>query len=306
MSKVVVLGSANTDLTVYAQRLPRPHETVTNGKFRSSFGGKGANQALAALKAGAKTSLLAKIGVDDFGNLLYRHLVQSGLPEAGLIRDKEFPAGIALIAVDEKGNNQIIVAPGSNANLSPQDVQQLGFLFEDASVFLAQLEVPLDTVQYALKLAKAKDMTTILNPAPFCPLPQDLMPLIDILTPNEREAAELSRVEVPNPEEAEQAAFKILAQGCSSIIVTLGEQGAVYVQEQKSRHFTPYKVRAVDSVAAGDAFNGALAAALSQNMDWEAAISFASAAGALSATRQGAQDSLPTREEIIQFQNSQI
>jgi ribokinase len=298
MPEVIVLGSANVDFTVRADRLPRPCETVTGGDFMVSFGGKGANQALAALKAGAGVVFLSRIGRDTYGDLLYEHLVEEGLDPAGLLRDPEAPAGVALIAVDRAGNNQIIIAPGSNKRFTVEDVRSLEPLLEKGSILLAQLEIPLPTTLYALESAKSRGMTTILNPAPFVPLPTKWYPFIDILTPNEREASDLTGIEVIGPEDAERAASVLCSRGCPTVIITLGAQGSLLGHGEAFRLLPPFQVDAVDSVAAGDAFNGALAAALGEHQSLAEAVHFANAAGALCTTKRGAQESLPVRGEI--------
>ncbi len=298
MGVVLVLGSANTDLTVRAERLPRPQETVTDGEFTASFGGKGANQALAALRAGAQTRLIARIGRDAFGERLADHLAGSGLPREGLIRDDTAPAGVALIGVDREGTNQILVAPGSNKRLSPQDLHRSEHLLSGCSVFLSQLETPLETVQSGLESAREAWLFTVLDPAPSRELPETVYPLLDLITPNEREAGDLTGVDVHSPETAAKAARLLLQRGCGAALITLGGQGALFASGDREELIPPYSVQAVDTVAAGDAFNGALAAALSEGAPVLQAVRFAAAAGALSTTRSGAQDSLPDREEI--------
>jgi ribokinase len=301
MSRVVIVGSANTDLPARADRLPRPGETVTDGEFMVSFGGKGANQALAALKAGAEVTLLAKIGQDTYGNLLHNHLVKAGIGRRGLLRDPEVPAGVALIAVDQAGNNQIVVAPGSNKRFTVEDLRVLEPLLQGGAIFLAQMEIPLPTIQYALKSAKSQGMTTILNPAPFVPLSSECYSFIDVLTPNEREASDLTGIEVTGLDEAKKAASVLRSRGCPTVIITLGAQGSLLCQEETILVFPSFPVHAIDSVAAGDAFNGALAAALSERQSLREAVRFANAAGALCTTKRGAQESLPTRREIEQL-----
>ncbi|MCF8085690.1 MAG: ribokinase [Desulfohalobiaceae bacterium] len=298
MGAVLVLGSANTDLTVRAERLPRPQETVTNGEFSSSFGGKGANQALAALRAGAQTRLIARIGRDAFGERLAEHLATSGLPREGLIRDETAPAGVALIGVDREGTNQILVAPGSNKRLSPRDLHRFKHLLSGCSVFLSQLEIPLETVQSGLEAARQAGLFTVLDTAPSRELPQAIYPLLDLITPNEREATDLTGIRVDSPESARETGRILLRRGCGAALITLGGQGALFADRDREVLIPPYSVRAVDTVAAGDAYNGALAAALSEGASLLDAARFAAAAGALSTTRSGAQDSLPDREEI--------
>ena len=298
MGAVVVLGSANTDLTVRAERLPRPQETVTNGEFSATYGGKGANQALAALQAGADARLIARIGRDDFGERLFAHLAQSGLPSNTLLRDENEPAGVALIGVDREGTNQILVAPGSNRRLSPQDLKGLDRPFREGSVFLVQLETPLETVQSGLEAAREAGLFTVLDPAPSRELPLTIYPLLDLITPNEREATDLTGVEAGSVENAAEAGRILLERGCGAAMVTLGGQGALFVSPDREELIPAHAVRTVDTVAAGDAFNGALAAALAEGASLERATRFAAAAAALSTTRPGAQSSLPHREEI--------
>ena len=300
MMKLAVIGSANTDLTVSASQLPRPGETISSGEFRVSYGGKGANQAVAALRAGCPTTLLTKIGRDPYGDLLFEHLVQSGLglDPIGLLRDAEMPAGVALIALDREGNNQIVVAPGSNHRLTPQDLEASEHFWGDADLLLLQMEIPQETVECALKLAKRRRMTTILNPAPVAPLGPEIYSYVDILTPNEREASDLTEVEVRTVDDARRAAENLRSRGCSTVIITLGKDGALLSSKAGEEHFPAFPVRSIDSVAAGDAFNGALAAALSFGSTLPEAIRFANGAGALSTTRRGAQESLPERDEI--------
>ena len=298
MLKLAVIGSANTDLTVSASQLPRPGETVSSGKFRVSYGGKGANQALAALRAGCPTTLLAKIGRDPFGDLLHDHLVQSGLDPIGLLRDTEVAAGVALIALDREGNNQIVVAPGSNHRLTPKDLEASENFWAKADFLLIQMEIPQKTIESALDLAKRHQMTTILNPAPVGSLSEQTYSQVDILTPNEREASDLTELEVRTVDDARRTAASLRSRGCRAVIVTLGKNGALLSSEAGEEHFPAFPVRSIDSVAAGDAFNGALAAALSFGSTLPDAIRFANAAGALSTTRRGAQESLPGRVEI--------
>lgn len=301
MAAIVVVGSANTDFTVQVDRLPRPGETVTGGEFRVSFGGKGANQAMAARSAGAEVALLAKIGTDYHGRRLFRHLVESGFPTAGLLRDEQAPAGVALIAVDRKGRNQIVVASGSNRAFGVPDLRSLEGLLSGASLLLCQLEIPMEVVADALRAARRRSVTTLLNPAPAAALPEELLAEVDILIPNEVEAEALAGVPVRGRSDAETAASILHRKGCPTIIITLGERGALLSRNGRCRHLPAFEVKPVDSVAAGDAFCGALAAGLAEGQELADAVRFAGAAGALCTTRRGAQEALPSRREIDDF-----
>lgn len=307
--QVVVIGSANLDLTVIASRLPREGETVLGGALLLSNGGKGANQAVAALKAGAEVRFLAKVGRDPFGDRICRDLVAAGLPADGLLRDESAPTGVAMIVVDRQGRNQIAVAPGSNQLLPPAVIEQHELFLAHGIVMLVQLEIPIVTVERALQFAKAYGMTTILNPAPASPLSDDLLRHVDLLTPNETEAEALTGIAVFDLPSAATAAKALLLRGPHVVIVTLGAQGALLCTASIERYLPAIPVEAVDTTAAGDAFNGALAAALAGKPQVDAlrigrlrvledAVRFANAAGALTTTKRGAQESLPTKTEI--------
>lgn len=293
MPNVLVIGSSNLDLTVRLDRLPVVGETVSGGEFYQSFGGKGANQAVAARRAGADVLFVTKVGADANGEVIARHLVEQGIPAVGLRQDRRAPTGVALIVVDTHGRNMIAVAPGSNRLLTAEEIREHALAFEEAKVLLVQLEVPLAAVTQALTLAKAKGMTTILNPAPAQSLPDRLLKLVDIVTPNETEATVLTGQAV-----REAAARDLLARGVREVVVTLGEQGALWTNAAGMKAILPFKVTPVDSTAAGDAFNGALAAALAEGRSLDRALRFASAAGALAVTKRGAQESMPGRREI--------
>jgi len=295
---ILVIGSANVDFTVQVERLPQVGETVSGGDFRVSYGGKGANQALAAHLAGAPVLMIARLGRDPNGDALYRHLTAAGISAQGLWRDDEAPSGVALIMVDSQGRNLIATAPGSNRCLSVADLQALDPSAFNGPILLTQLETPLDTVEYSLQRALSAGMITILNPAPAQPLGAEFLGLVHILTPNETEASLLSGLVVTDLESARQAGERLLSMGCRTVILTLGEQGAMLVCRQEVRHFPPFPVTPVDTTAAGDAFNGALAAALFAGMNLEQAIVRANAAGALCVTKRGAQEALPTRQQI--------
>jgi ribokinase len=301
MPKVVVIGSANLDLTIKVDRLPEPGETVSGGDFYTSFGGKGANQAVAALRAGSEVRFFAKVGPDKNGEAIIQNLQDLGLDTQGILKDASLPSGVACIMVDGTGKNVIAVAPGSNRLLTVEDIHRAEPALSWADVLLIQLEIPQPAVSEAVHLGKSYDLVTILNPAPARLVPRECLSLVDILTPNETEAAFLSGISVADPDQAAGAAELLIDRGCSQVITTLGQQGCCWVNKDTVRVFPPFPVTGVDSTAAGDAFNGALACAVSEKRPMSEAIRFASAAGALTVTRKGAQDSLPTRDEITEL-----
>lgn len=290
---VVVVGSSNIDLTALVDRLPARGETLLGRQVMQSFGGKGANQAVAAARAGATVGFLSKLGSDANGALIEQHLAAQGLSRMVLLRDAEAQTGIAMILVDAAGNNQIVVVPGSNQHLTPADVRQHAGLISGARVLLVQMEIPIETVQECLRLAKRHGLLTILNPAPACSLLPEFVRMVDVLTPNEREACVLSGVT-----DSAEAAGVLVRGGVGTVVVTRGAEGAVISRGKEVIPVPAFVVEAVDSTGAGDAFNGALACALAEGMPIEAAVEMAAAAGALATTGRGAQTALPTRSEI--------
>jgi ribokinase len=293
---IVVVGSSNTDLIVRAPRLPAAGETVLGGDLATAAGGKGANQAVAAARLGARVTLVARVGADDYGRAALAQFQREGLDARFAATDAEAPSGVALIVVGPDGQNQIAVAPGANNRLTPADVEAARPAFEQSHVLLLQLESPLETVLAAARSGRACGLTVILNPAPAQTLPDELYSLVDLLTPNEREAAQLSGEDTP-----EAAAAVLLQRGAANVIVTRGEAGAMLATRQGMERIPGYRVQAVDATAAGDAFIGALAVGLARGERLPAAIRFAHAAAALSVTRSGAQPSLPTAEEVQAF-----
>ena len=272
---VIVIGSSNIDFTATVDRLPARGETVLANRFTQSFGGKGANQAVAAARAGAQTVFLSKVGVDANGTLIERHLAAQGLFRLVMLRDEQVPTGVAMILVDRAGDNQIVVVSGSNGRLTPDDIRQHATLMTGARVLLVQLEIPIETVREALMLAKGSGLTTILNPAPACPLPSELLRLVDILTPNESEALALT-----GSADSMEAAQLLTARGAGAVVVTCGARGAVMSLSKEVIHIPGFLVETIDSTGAGDAFNGALAYAVADGMTLETAIEVANAAGA--------------------------
>jgi ribokinase len=300
MPRVLVIGSSNLDFSVTVPRLPRPGETISGGQLGMSAGGKGANQAVAARRLGAEVRFLTLLGKDPMGDRVHATLTSAGLPPGGLLRTEDAPTGVALIAVDADGRNQIAVAPGANHGLTPERVAEHADAVAWADVILLQLETPIETVRWALGEARRVGRRTVLNPAParVLPLPADVLPLIDYLTPNETEAALLTGADVEGREGAEAAARRLVGMGAGAAIVTLGGQGAVLGRATGCIHVPGFAVSAIDTVGAGDTFNGALATLLAAGAAIEDALVVANAAGALACTRRGAVEAIPARAEV--------
>jgi ribokinase len=298
---IVVVGSSNTDMIVQMARLPKPGETILGGVFSIAAGGKGANQAVGAARAGARVSFVARVGRDMFGAQAVASLAKDGINVSYVFKDHAAPSGVALIFVGKNGENSIAVAPGANGRLSPADVRKARIAFAGASLLVMQLETPLATVLAAAQLATEAGLRVILNPAPARPLPDKLFRHISILTPNETETELLTGIRVNNPADAATAAGRLMVKGVETVIITLGRRGA-FVATKEGRQLVPgFKVKPVDTTAAGDIFNGALAAALDENKPLLEAVRFANAAAAISVTRLGAQPSAPDRKEIDSF-----
>lgn len=295
---VLVIGSSNTDLIIKTARIPKPGETILGGEFAQAAGGKGANQAVAAARAGGAVIFIARVGCDANGEQAIVGFAADGINVEHVTRDPRHSSGVALILVDRNGENSIAVASGANDKLSPADVRQAKAAFRRAGIVLLQLETPLPTVVASAELAAAAGVRLVLNPAPACPLPTRLLKRIYLLTPNESEAELLTDIAVSSEATAAGAADKLLASGVQNVIITLGARGA-FVAGKNLRQLIPgFKVEVVDTTGAGDVFNGALAVALAECQSLPEAARFASAAAAISVTRFGAQPSAPTRREI--------
>ena len=293
------------DMVVSCARFPAPGETILTDDFMTFPGGKGANQAVAAARLGGRVRFLGKMGDDVFRSQLLESLQADGVDTEHVLVDAESSTGVALITVDGEGENQIIVASGSNMRLTPEEVEAERALFDEADVVLLQLEVPVETVERAATLAKAAGATVILNPAPACELSEALLRQVDILTPNESEAARLTGVRITDRAAAEVAARRLLAKGARHVIVTLGADGALLVSAEGARHVPAREVHAVDTTAAGDAFNGALAFALAGGQALGEALAFATEAAAYAVTHRGAQASMPTMDALTSAETAE-
>lgn len=302
-SPIIVVGSINTDLVIRGPRLPAPGETVLGGEFYQAAGGKGANQAVAAARAArAPVTFVGAVGDDALGREALQRLRCENLLCEHIRTVARQPTGVALILVDEQGQNLISVAAGANAHLTPADLDRVPpEVFASGRVFLTSLETPAETVAHGLSLARRAGLTTILNPAPARPLPDEVLTLVDVLTPNELEAATLARHDearsLPERLTPAESAARLIARGCRSVIVTLGAAGCL-VAGRENGHVPGRAVPAVDATAAGDAFNGALAVALAEGRTLLEAARWANVAASISVTRRGAQPSLARREEI--------
>ncbi len=299
MSKILVIGSSNTDMVIKTEKLPLPGETILGGTFLMNPGGKGANQAVAAARLGGKVTFITKRGNDLFGNQAVGLLMREGIDTQFIVKDLEFPSGVALITVDSQGENSIVVAPGSNGKLFEDDLPSAVFENTKFDILLLQLEIPIKTVEYSAVTATEQGVKVILNPAPACKLPDKLLQNTWLITPNETEAEAITGTEITDISSAYHAAVLIQEKGVKNVIITLGEMGA-YIKSTKFTGLVPgIKVIPVDTTAAGDVFNGALAVAISEGKELQEAVVFANKAAAISVTRMGAQASAPYRSEML-------
>ena len=295
---ILVIGSSNTDMVIKAPHLPGPGETILGGTFLMNPGGKGANQAVAAARLGGAVTFICKTGNDIFGKQSVQLFKEEGIETSYIIEDPQYPSGVALITVDDNAENCIVVASGANAYLTVHDLMPALHCIEKAAIILMQLEIPVETVAYAASAAAAHNKIFILNPAPVCALSDELLKNVSIITPNETEASMLTGINVTDEASAEQAAVYLHAKGIATVIITLGSKGALVLHEEKCFLVHAPVVDAVDTTAAGDVFNGALAVALSENKTMPAAVEFACKAASFSVTRMGAQASVPFRSEL--------
>jgi len=295
---IVVIGSSNTDMVIKCAHLPAPGETILGGNFFMNAGGKGANQAVAAARLNGDVTFIAKVGDDVFGSQAIELFNKEKINTEYIFIDNKNPSGVALINVDERGENCITVAQGANGNLLVDDVKTLTHVLENADIILIQLEIPIETIEYVAEFCSQHHKKLIVNPAPVCKLSDELLSKISIITPNEKEAEMLTGVAIQDIGLAKEAARILSAKGIETTIITLGEQGALLYANDAFTLISTNKVNAVDTTAAGDVFNGALAVAISEKMNMIGAVKFANAAASISVTRLGAQASAPYRNEI--------
>jgi ribokinase len=303
---VVVFGSINMDLVARTPHLPARGETITGYEFFTAAGGKGANQAVAAARLHVSTTMVGRVGDDAFGQELRQHLAGAGVNTSAILTDTGVSSGVAVIAVDDEAQNNIIIIPGANGRVGQADVARLEDHLAGANVLLLQLEVPLEATLAAARVAHRQGVTVILDPAPALDLPAELYHSIDMITPNEVEAAQLTGLPVKTRQDAARAAEVLLSKGTPSVIIKMGAAGVFYVARSQDgsgvQDFIPaFQVKAIDTVAAGDAFNGGLATALVEGYDLATAVRWGAAAGALSTTKAGAQPSMPARPEFNAF-----
>ncbi len=298
--RIVVVGSSNIDMVAQVSHIPAPGETVGNARFIQSFGGKGANQAVAAARLGGSVTFVTALGNDMYADILKKHFTEEGINTNYIIDDSHHPTGTALIYVANSGENCIAVAPGANYSLLPESITQFSEIIEEADIVVMQAEIPYETIKKTALLAKQKGKKVLFNPAPACLIDEELMTTIDILVVNELEASFISGIEYTG-NNLDDIAQALLRSGARNIVITLGSQGVYMMNERETIQLPSFKVKAIDTVAAGDTFCGALAVACSKKGISREALGFANAAAAIAVTRLGAQSSIPTLVEVNAF-----
>ncbi len=300
-AKILVIGSSNTDMTVSAKSFPQKGETIIGGSFRMGQGGKGANQAVAAKKLGGDVSFVCKVGRDMFGQNSLAKYREVGL-DISRILYSDLPSGVAIITLNENAENTIVVASEANLDFTVEDVESISDLIRQSDILLLQFEIPIASVLHAAKIANEAGVRVIINPAPATEIPNELLRYTSLLIPNECEASTLSGIQINDIETAREASRILRANGAENIIITLGSNGSLLFDTEE--HLVPaYKVTAVDTVAAGDTFCGGVCVALSEGKSLYDAVHFATAASAIAVTRSGAQESIPSREEVERLLN---
>ncbi|PZE22810.1 ribokinase [Paenibacillus xerothermodurans] len=303
-ANIVVVGSINQDIVVRSPKLPVKGETVLGEDYFMVPGGKGANQAVAASRLGTNVAMIGCLGKDVFGEQMLQHLKAEGIDTSHITMLADHATGIALIPVTSSGDNFIVVSPGANMQLKASHIEQGEDVIKNAHAMLVQLEIPLDAVRAALAIAKKHDVLTILNPAPAVQLSDDIYALTDIITPNETEGNQLVAGDAEKGLDADEIITKLIAMGVGNVLLTRGGDGTAFREPQGIREFPAYKVDVVDTTAAGDACNAALAVALAEERSFGEAVAFATKAAALTVTKRGAQSSLPSRDEVDRFVGS--
>ncbi len=306
MNHIVVVGSLNMDLVVRVPHMPIPGETVLGKEFQNIPGGKGANQAVGAARMGAQVTMIGKVGNDEFGKALTKNLTNEGVDISHVSVDEKEATGIAMITLDQNGQNSIVVASGANMALKPEDIRTAWKKISDIDVLVMPLEVSLVCVEEAVRLASKSSVKIILNPAPAQKLSDDLLKKVDVLVPNESETSLLTGLAVETIEDAKVAAKNLLEKGTGAVVLTLGSRGALLIDEnQPAIISTPYKVNVVDTTAAGDSFVAALSVGIAERLPLESALRQATAAGALAVTKMGAQPCMPTKKEVNELMDEQ-
>lgn len=298
MKKIIVIGSSNVDMVVRTSHLPAPGETILGGEFFMNQGGKGANQAVAIKRLGGNLIFMAKLGNDVLGRQSVGYFKKEGIDTRYIALDEDSASGVALISVDDHAETSIVVASGANMLLNEQDVDKMLEEMCEGDILLMQLEIPLQTVEYAARKAFGKGVKVVLNPAPARSLPKELFRHLYMVTPNRIEAEMLTGIKIANDADVEKVAEEICAMGVKNVIITLGSKGCLIREEGVSYRIDAFKVAPVDTTAAGDTFNGALCVGLSEGMDLKQAAVMASKASSIAVTRMGAQSSIPYREEL--------
>ncbi len=304
MKKIAIVGSSNTDLVIKTDRIPAPGETIIGGDFAMVPGGKGANQAVAVARLGGNVTFVANIGNDIFGAQSKASYQTENVDVTYVTTDKEAPSGMAIISVDKRGENSIVVAPGANSKLSIGMVEAARGVIEQVDYLLVQLEVPLDVVEYAVNIAFTAGAKVILNPAPAAKLSPALLSKLYLITPNKTEAEQLTGVKIESKDDVVRAAHILRDMGVENVLITMGAEGS-YLLSETIEHTAPIRrVEALDTTAAGDVFNGAMCVALSEGKDMVEAMHFATIASSISVSRIGAQSSIPTRKELDELMDT--
>ena len=303
MKKICVIGSLNMDLVVNVDEMPKKGQTLIGSSFKEVPGGKGANQAVAIARLGGDINMIGKVGSDSFGKTLIEQLKNDNV-DTEYVQIENCASGVAMITVDKNAENSIVVAPGANFRVLEEDIDKCIDGIKKSDIVVLQLETPLNTIKYALEKSKELGKYTILNPAPAVKLGDEIIRNVDLLTPNETELEILSGVKIETEDDIKKAAHVMIEKGVKELIVTLGSKGSLYINEETMNFKKSYKVEAIDTTAAGDSYTGALAVAFSKNESIEEAMDFASKVGALSVMKEGAQTSLPTLEDVLNFKGA--